>query len=526
MTELGHAPRDRLGGRLARQVERPETRVVRLGHEHHRQGIVSGCAALAALFGLCFGVYYPMLSHYFVSDDFVNVDFVRTYSGSLWAFLDPRRMPSDPVTLTRYKPGYVYYFWALDRAFGDHVVCYQLWSLVLHATIGTLVLLLVRRLTQRPLCGFLAAMVFVTSRAHVQMVLWASANYRLASTALIFGAIVVLFSRRAVPAILCSCLMFSIALSMNPEVIVLMPILAAFLIHFRLHRGANRNPGWRFAVVSSVDLIASAGFVVANHISSLRFGELPVSPAPSLERVLLFLIHPLLPFQLPLGLKIATTVVVISTLALRSVPLLAGALTSALLWGCLKGYALTPRYFYISSAFMVIGLVFFLDRLAYACCWLAGKWFRARRDDSSSPSRRDVRRDSEHGHCEQAVLRFRHTATCAACALFVVFNVVAIRQVDLVHWDYLQLLGRRLHDLQVQSRRTGRRPSVFVSPFSHLNKRDLDFFRHDLDFVDSEAAATDVVSTDIDRYRPLLSPRIDERSWYLPWLDEDQEAAR
>jgi hypothetical protein len=450
----------------------------------------SALFAFAALFALCWIVYRPALANGFIADDFINLHFVRSYRGSWWAFLDPRAMYSDPVTQTRYKPGYIYYFWLLDTLFRDHAFGYHLLSLALHVGVSFGVMLLSQRLFQNRTQSIAAAALFATSRLHVQMVVWVSANYRIASAGLALAAVLVLWANRRAVAIATSVALFAVSISMNPELVVVPAVLGALAIHQR----AKPEMARRAWIAMAIDLVLVAAFVVANRISAARFPEMPMTPLPDPHRVLVFFANAFVPFALPLWFKL-TCVAAIAIAALRIreralvVPAIA-MLSGAVLWGMLRGYPLAPRYLYFASAF---GAVLLARVLGVGCDAVAVRLrFSASRD----------------------------VALAVVCLPLVLSSIIAMRSFEFVLLDYLSLIGSRLMTVHREARAQGRRERVFIRPSSTLSDLDQEFFAEQIEFVSSPERATRIVDTEFERYRRALGPGLDEPYWDLPWFVE------
>jgi hypothetical protein len=457
----------------------------------------------ALLVVLAFAIYGGALGHYFIADDLLNFDFVRSYRGSWLAFLDPTRMYSDPVTETRWKPLHIYSLRLLDALFGDRAFAYHTLSVLLHALVGMVVWNLAFDLFRERVMATAAAVLFVSWRLQSQTVVWISAGPRVLSTGLALLAISAAARRRTSAGPAGGVALFALALGMNPELVVVPPILGCFLVYRLVGPGRDLERARRLAWILAGCAIVTAAFLVACWLSHRAFPERPISIAPDPGRVLLFETNLFVPFELPLGLKIPlAAVVVVAAACLRDgrlVLMLACIAACAILWGLLGGYPLTPRYLYLAWAFgsVVVARLLYLVG-SHAATALPG------RGPAALPSGLAWR---------------RHAAVTALLAPLLVANAWSIRSRDLVHFEYLALLGRRLAQVQQEARWSGRRTTVFVRPFSSLGAGDLAFFRREIRFVGSPDAAERIVDTDLAHYRSRLGPRMADGYWYLPWFD-------
>jgi hypothetical protein len=445
-----------------------------------------------------FAIYRPALGHFFIADDLINLDFVRSYRGSLSDFVDPTQTYSDPVTQSRYKPLYTYYLYALDGLFGDRAALYHAWSFLLHALVALSVFLLARRLALSLPVAVSAAFLMLCYRLNSQMVVWISANYRLLSVLFFLLAILAVYSRRFRLGLVFTASFFGLGLFMNPDVLVLPAILGLFAAYYRFGSLRDGQLARRFFQAAMVCGIVALVFVVLNVISGRYFPDRPVSLVPSPSRVLAFGQTLVAPVAAASALKIlllaALLAMVVVARDARLWLLLGACAVGALFWGMLSAYPLTPRYFYLFVCFYAIALPSLLQRLAST---LIG-WLERRRAEP---------RRARPAFVLVALM------TCLVTA-----NVVAIRSRDLVSFEYLALLGRKLDAIALTAKRKGVRARVYIRPRSHLGKRDLAFFRHHIAFVDKPEQATDVVDTMRARYRRLFGPRFDHRYWHFPWL--------
>lgn len=435
----------------------------------------------ALLLALSAVLYRPALRHWFIADDLVNLDFVRRHEGSWLKYLSPLAAYSDPVTRSRYKPLYVYYFRAADLAFGDRPWAWHALSLLWHVAAAMCVYALARRLFRDPLAPVLAALLFASTRLHSQMVVWVSANYRLLSAVLTLGAVLSLDARSSAWAVGACALLFTLSIGMNPESVVLLPILGAILW---LHR---RDPSRARTSLSALAACApvALAFVAANRVSQRRFPDLPIALTPDPSRVLLFFANLAVPFAVPLSVKVlGACAVVAAALSLRDRrvrAMLLCALACALFYAVLE-YPLAPRYLYLASAFWSVVLARLIARAA--------------RRTSSRPA----------------------LAAAALATPLVLASAWALRETDLEDLGYLACVGERLTPVQREARARGRRLAVHIQPVSSLDARNLAFFRDELRFVPTCAQADRVVDSGYARCRARFGPGFDEDYWYLPWF--------
>lgn len=128
-------------------------------------------------------IYAPMLSDWFLTDDFLFLHAFRDASplGYVKDAFDFRHAPPAPE-VRFYRPFHSSTFLALSRAFGLHAAWYHLWSLAVHLLNTSLVWLLVTRLTKRPLVAGLAATIFAVHPAYAPAVAWISNDNALMAT--------------------------------------------------------------------------------------------------------------------------------------------------------------------------------------------------------------------------------------------------------------------------------------------------------------------------------------------------------
>lgn len=142
-----------------------------------------GYLGLALVLVVAAGLYVPMLSQWFNTDDFlfVNAGQDASPAGYIKDVFDFRSAPPLPEGRF-YRPLHSTAFIVLYDAFGLHAWGYHLWSLVLHLTNTVFVWLICRRLTKNQLAAGLAAAFFALHPAHAGAVSWISNNNALMAT--------------------------------------------------------------------------------------------------------------------------------------------------------------------------------------------------------------------------------------------------------------------------------------------------------------------------------------------------------
>ena len=457
-----------------------------LGQVKHR------VLAFLALFVAACAVYARSFHQFFISDDLTELVFVRRYSGSWLAFLDPAKMYSDPITLSRYRPVYVYYKWAVSALFGDNVVVYHAFSIGLHALTALGVLALAWKIFADRWTALVAAAIFLLARGQSQAVIWVASNFRLATVAVMLWGMVALFDgRRAVAVGLCV-LAFVIAIG-NPEFVIMPGILACFLVAYRFGRQANRDLAWRFGLATAGVTLVNVPFLYASAVSARAFPAPATMALPEPTRVVKFMANLFVQFEWPYSLKVALfvliVVVVIALRDLRLMALLASSMGPAFVLGALRNYPLAPRYQYLPSIFTSIVLAYFVARIS---AWAAER--------------------------VRSVPRWGFVAAMAGPLL--IADIYALETLDIVHFEWMSRIGQNLADVRADVRRRGGEPArVFIEPESTLTPADLRYFSPELVIVASPDQATHVVSTEVERYRRILGPKMDAEYWYTPWFN-------
>ena len=132
-------------------------------------------------------VYYPSLSQWFFTDDFLwleaasNPDLGDFIEGSL-------SFPRRPTPY--WRPLIDFYFFSMYRVFQLDAGAYHTANLLLHGTVGALVVLLVHRVTRSLLTGLVAAVIFVIAPTYWTSVVWVSNATTLIAAAFALSAIV------------------------------------------------------------------------------------------------------------------------------------------------------------------------------------------------------------------------------------------------------------------------------------------------------------------------------------------------
>ena len=139
---------------------------------------------LFLVLGLTGGLYLPMVSEWFQSDDFLFLNAFQDTNSAGYvkdAFYIGHAPPLPELRF--YRPLHSVSFLGLYHVFGLDAIGYHLWSLALHLLNTCLVWLITGRLTKRPLVANLAAALFALHPAYTPAVAWISNNNALMATA-------------------------------------------------------------------------------------------------------------------------------------------------------------------------------------------------------------------------------------------------------------------------------------------------------------------------------------------------------
>lgn len=460
----------------------------------------AGWILLIGIGALCFFAYGPALDESFIADDFTNLGFVRALERPWFEFLLPTRAYSDPVTRSRYKPLYVYYYGAIEELFGEQAFAYHLLGLLFHVGTALLVSRLGLRLGLGPRAAAGAALLFALWRLHWQTVTWISASYRSLAAGLGLAALLALHGRRGAPSLALNAALYAAATLLNPELIMLSPQIVILYVALRSHLGARAEHVRRFAGASVGCAVVAVVLAAASALSARTFGEQPIALVPHIERALLFLVNVFVPFDAPLALRLALVAALAAAPLWRRDRIGLGLLgcvgVAALFWSLMPAYPLTPRYLYLASAFASLLLVRVAGaEVSAACSTLErrGRW-----------ARRGARALSR--------------APALGLVALLTLNTWLIRQRETVHYACLAQVGDQLMQVKQTSARRGVRAEVFIEPPSHLAKSDLAFFRQHIDFVALPGPETHTVRTDLTYCRRHLGAAFGELYWSLPWF--------
>ncbi|WP_394824808.1 hypothetical protein [Pendulispora albinea] len=460
---------------------------------HVIAGAKGAVLAFAILFVTTCVIYARALGGYFIADDLTELDFIRRYEGSWLAFLDPSKMYGDPITHSRYRPLSIYFKWTLNMLFGDHAVAYHVVSAGLHALSAVAVLLLARRLFSDRLTAVLAAVFFTFWRSQSQTVAWITCNFRLCTFALVLWGLVALHELRRGWGIAVCLGSFVLAVG-NIELVIAPAVSACFYLHYRFGKSAAPELARRFALATAGLAAITVAFLYASVISNRVFPVAPPASTPDLDRALRFLANLFVPFQCPLGLKLALVALVflgaflppgrVDTKLLLLLTLVSGC---ALMWAFLRAYALAPRYLYFASVFGSMALAHLVNRIAT---------FLSRWPTNGT--------------------RARWVSATVLGGALVGANVHALETVDMVHFEYLGLLGQKLAALRSEVQRRGERARVYIE--SQYTPYDRHFFAPELEFVDAPEKASHVVDADTAYYQRRLGPDLIDY-WFVPWFN-------
>ena len=149
---------------------------------------------LALILTLIFLVYAPVLNDWFKSDDFFYLRAAQLKAPSQYVieafdFRDTSAAADGPGG--HYRPLYTISILAEGELFGLNALPYHLVNLLIHLANATLVWLIARKVTQRPLIAHVAALVFALHPSYAMVVGWISELSALAAT---LGALVCLWA--------------------------------------------------------------------------------------------------------------------------------------------------------------------------------------------------------------------------------------------------------------------------------------------------------------------------------------------
>lgn len=146
--------------------------------------------AILVPIAVSFIVYWPRLGDYFVYDDFFWLRAVRNHS--FWvvmyrAFTFPTPREFDEVTLF-WRPLTDLYFYGA-RAFGLHPEPYHVVNVLVHGFVGSLAVVVLRRLTGSLAASFAAGLIFIVAPTYEFAVTWISQTSELFAATFILCAL-------------------------------------------------------------------------------------------------------------------------------------------------------------------------------------------------------------------------------------------------------------------------------------------------------------------------------------------------
>lgn len=182
-------------------------------------------------------LFLPNLGGYFVSDDFVLLDWTHGRSmADLPGFFDPN-------TFWFYRPGVKVYYWLGQSLFGLHAAPFHLFSLALHALNGYLLYrLVVRQKGTTQWAGVLAALLFMLVPYHAETVSWVAATGDLVAAASVLGSLHLVqhyHEREQARYAVLSVALFALGL-FTRETAVMLPLLYIFLVVIMREPGDDR----------------------------------------------------------------------------------------------------------------------------------------------------------------------------------------------------------------------------------------------------------------------------------------------
>lgn len=125
--------------------------------------------AVGALVLLCLFVYWPALDNGFISDDYIFLERIDTWSGNPFYLF---QIPPENYRTTTYAA-----FWMLQRLFGYQPVYFYLFTLLVHAVNGALLGKLTGILLDNRKFGWISALVFVSFQSPQEAILWLGAMH-------------------------------------------------------------------------------------------------------------------------------------------------------------------------------------------------------------------------------------------------------------------------------------------------------------------------------------------------------------
>ena len=252
---------------------------------------------LAGLVTAAVGAYFPALWSSFVADDYVLRETVARVKSVTWPFSHNHLgLPADSGGF--YRPVWVLWNAAIDRAFGGSVTAWHAASLVLFAVITIEVWALGRKVVGHR-ASWLAGFGFALYPRHAESVAWISGNTDLVPAAIGLAALLCALARwrLGVRGVVAAALASVAALA--KEVAFVLPFLALLLIWLVPRR--PREPRWGVpaAMLGGQLVVLVARTAVVGGLGG--YHEYPWTPARAGAALASYGLAALTPSQLQLG---------------------------------------------------------------------------------------------------------------------------------------------------------------------------------------------------------------------------------
>jgi len=141
-----------------------------------KNAAVSTYAIMIYLFIGTIVIFSPMISNYFVGDDFTWFRWAADSSGSLFGTIYRYFLDSDGFF---YRPGTKLYFYLMYSVFWLNQVVFHIVSLLLHFIATALFFLIAKKILRSTLWTFLASLLFLIMSGYSENVFWISTTGRL-----------------------------------------------------------------------------------------------------------------------------------------------------------------------------------------------------------------------------------------------------------------------------------------------------------------------------------------------------------
>lgn len=448
-----------------------------------KDGLVFGTLLLAAL-----AVYFTALSHYFIDDDFIHLDFIRNFHGNYLEFLLPNLRPSDPVTHTRYEPFHIGFYALLYKALGVSFHAYQLLNIVLHSLNAFLLYRIGKKINISGTGSLLGAVFFCVYRLNSQNVLWYASLFCTAEYSLVLAAFLLFLtdSRRGH---FFSVVLFLAASLLSVRAPQFVLAAGAYLAVFR--KGLDQKGTLERKLRTFRSCVGVTAFSVTGNLISRYYFPGPVhGSGADLSGLPAFFLNLTFPYDFPLQVKAAALLVFCAVLFARRTEKTVSFLTLAVVFNAVFWFAVlcvthlpyTPRYYYLGAAFFSL---------------LAGHLL---------------------GSALVSGPRRKRLVSGALAACLILGNVFLLVSEDIVWFRYLSVRGQKLEALAL-SREGTEKIKVFVPDVSP-DDPNLNYFRDRLEFVSDPGDGPGVIRVDLERgkYEKYFGRDFGARYWFHPWF--------